>query len=211
MSARIHNTALIEAGVDIGDGTSVWDNVHIRGPQTRIGRDCIVGEKTYIAYGVDIDDLVKINAFVYICTAITIERGVMISAGVTFTNDRYPRACEPDLSAPRPSEPDDLTLATFVREGVTIGARAVIGPGIELGRFSMVGMGSVVTASVRPFHLVVGSPARTIAAVCRCGEPVARAVNGALVDADDVACHACHRHYTIADGDVLEREPSRTS
>ena len=63
MGTRIHPTALIEKDVTIGDGTSVWDNVHIRFG-TSIGEQCIVGEKTYIAYGVVIGNRVKINAFV---------------------------------------------------------------------------------------------------------------------------------------------------
>ncbi|MGI9609961.1 MAG: acyltransferase, partial [Acidimicrobiia bacterium] len=149
----IHPTALIEEGVELGPGTSVWDNVHIRGPAT-IGSDCIVGEKTYIAYGASIGDRVKINAFVYICTGVTIEDGVMVSAGTTFTNDRYPRATSSDLTALRSSDPDEDTLETVVREGATIGAAATIGPGIEIGRFAMVGMGSVVTRSVPEFSLV---------------------------------------------------------
>src|SRR3954454_14733559 len=126
--ARVHPTALVEEGVALGDGTSVWDNVHIRGPGTVIGVDCIIGEKTYIAYGVCIGDRVKINAFVYICTGVTIEDGVMISAGTTFTNDRYPRATTSDLAKLRPSEPDEHTLPTIVRAGTAIGARATIGP-----------------------------------------------------------------------------------
>ena len=64
----------------------------------RMGSDCIIGEKTYIAYDVGIGDRVKINAFVYICAGVTIEDGVMISAGTVFTNDRFPRATMPDLS-----------------------------------------------------------------------------------------------------------------
>ena len=75
MSVRIHPTALVEQGVEIGDGTSIWDNVHVRGPGTSIGAQCIVGEKTYIAYGVRIGNRVKINAVVYICNAVTIEDG----------------------------------------------------------------------------------------------------------------------------------------
>ncbi len=126
--ARIHPTALVEAGVEIGEGTSVWDDVHVRGPGTTIGRDCIVGEKSYVAYGVTIGDRVKINAFVYVCTAVTIEDGVMLSAGTTFTNDRYPRATTPDLTELRPSDPDDDTLATVVRAGTTVGARAAHRP-----------------------------------------------------------------------------------
>ncbi len=116
MAVRIHPTALIEDGVEIGDGTSVWDTVHIRAP-ARIGRDCIIGEKTYIAYGVDIGDRVKINAFVYVCNAVTIETGVMIAAGTTFTNDRFPRATTPDLSALRDSGPDEHTYPTWSAPG----------------------------------------------------------------------------------------------
>jgi UDP-2-acetamido-3-amino-2,3-dideoxy-glucuronate N-acetyltransferase len=201
---RIHATALVETGVVIGAGTSVWDSVHLRGPGTVIGEDCIIGEKSYIAYGVDIGDRVKINAFVYICTGVTIEDGVMISAGTTFTNDRYPRATTGDLTKLRPSEPDEHTLPTIVRAGTTIGARATIGPGIELGRFSMVGMAAAVTRSVADFHLVVGHPARTVAAVCRCGEPFLRTVDGLLPDTADVECPGCGLRYGVTDNRVRE-------
>ncbi|MEM7353805.1 MAG: DapH/DapD/GlmU-related protein [Acidobacteriota bacterium] len=208
MSVRIHPTALIEDGVAIGDGTSVWDSVHIRGPATRIGGDAIIGEKTYIAYGVEIGDRVKINAFVYVCTGVTIEDGVMIAAGTIFTNDRFPRAATPDLAALRPSEPDEATLTTRVRHGATIGARSVIGADLEIGRFAMVGMGSVVTRSVSDFHLVVGNPARSVGAVCRCGEPVARWSAGEPPVRQDAACAGCKRPYEVRNGAVLELDPS---
>ena len=174
----------------------MWDNVRIRGP-ARIGSDCIIGEKTYIAYGVSIGDRVKINAFVYICTGVTIEDGVMLSAGTIFTNDRYPRATTPDLAHLRGSEPDDDTLETVVRAGTTIGAGAVIGPGIEIGRFAMVGMGSVVTAHVAPFSLVVGNPARSIGWVCRCGQR--------LPEGSEPDCAACGRRYRVTPGALEER------
>ena len=203
MATRIHPTALIEEAVEIGDGTAVWDNVHIRGP-AKIGSDCIIGEKTYIAYDVVIADRVKINARVYICAGVTVDSGVMLSAGVTFTNDRFPRAATPDLSELRPSEPDEETLDTLVREGATVGAGAVIGPGLEIGRFAMVGMGSVVTRSVGDFHLVLGNPARLFGAVCRCGEPIARRDDdGAMLDGE-VTCHRCGRGYTIAAESISE-------
>ena len=192
----IHPTALVDDGVEIGAGTSVWDNVHIRGPAT-IGSDCIVGEKTYIAYGVTIGDRVKINAFVYVCTGVTIEDGVMISAGTTFTNDRYPRATTSDLNALRSSDPDEDTLETLVRKGATIGAAATIGPGLEIGRFAMIGMGSVVTRSVPDFALVIGNPARVVGSVCRCGEP--------LPAGSEVQCDRCELAYTVTDGTVQER------
>jgi UDP-2-acetamido-3-amino-2,3-dideoxy-glucuronate N-acetyltransferase len=201
MTVRVHPTAIVETGVELGAGTSVWDNVHIRGP-ARIGSDCIVGEKTYIAYGVDIADRVKINAFVYICTAVTIERGVMIAAGVTFTNDHYPRSCEPDLETLKSSAPDDDTRATRVCEGATVGARAVIGSDLTIGRFAMVGMASLVTHSVPDFHLVIGHPARSVGYVCRCGKPIHKFA-GPAPSIPETRC-ACGRTYVVDSGRVRE-------
>ena len=167
---RIHATALVEPGVELGEGTSVWDNVHIRGPAT-IGHDCIIGEKTYVAYGVKIGDFVKINAQVYVCTGVTIADRVMIAAGVIFTNDRYPRAFDPAGGGLADSGPNEDTLETTVQEGATIGAGAVIGPGLTIGAYAMIGMGSVVTGDVPPHGLVFGNPARLRGWVCLCGEP----------------------------------------
>jgi acetyltransferase-like isoleucine patch superfamily enzyme len=194
----IHETAIVEPDVDVGEGTSIWDSVHVRGP-SKIGSSCIVGEKTYIAYGVTIGDFVKINAFVYICSGVTIEDGVMLSAGTTFTNDRFPRATDPEITELRSSEPDEHTLPTVVRRGATIGARAIIGPGLEIGEFAMVGMGSVVTRSVPPHLLVFGNPARPRAAICSCGEPLGD------VPTEDrkVDCSVCGRSFRIAGMDVV--------
>jgi len=204
---RVHPTALVEEGAVIGERTAVWDNVHIRGP-SRIGRDCIVGEKSYIAYDVAIGDRVKINAFVYICAGVTIEDGVMISAGTVFTNDLYPRATSPDLATLRGSEPDEETLETRVREGATIGARAVIGCDLEVGRFAMVGMGSVVTRSVPDFHLVHGQPARPVALVCRCGKPFHKFEGTLPRFLAPMDCGHCGRSYKVQDFSVVEATTS---
>jgi acetyltransferase-like isoleucine patch superfamily enzyme len=198
MPTRIHPTAIIEKDVVIGDASSVWDNVHIRFGTT-IGEQCIVGEKTYIAYGVKIGHRVKINAFVYICNAVTIEDGVMISAGTIFTNDRFPRATMPDLKQLRGSEPDEHTLPTLVREGATIGAGCTIGNDLSIGRWAMVGMGSVVTKSVPDFHLVLGNPARSVGAVCTCG-PMLLKFEGRPLDCD-VTCKHCGSMYHIIGDD----------
>ncbi len=204
---RLHATAIVEDGVEIGRGTSVWDRAHVRGPGTTIGEDCIVGGKSYIAYGVRIGDRVKINANVYICTAVTIETGVMISAGTIFTNDRFPRSCTSDLRELRPSDPDEHTLPTLVREGATIGAGAVIGCDLSIGRFAMVGMGALVTRSVPDFALVIGSPARFVGWVCRCGEPFARGTAEELLDIPETACPACGLRYLVAAGVGREVDP----
>lgn len=171
---RVHPTALIEADVSIGDGTAIWDNVHVR-RGARIGRECIVGEKTYVAYDVVIGDLCKLNACVYVCAGVTIEDGVMIAAHVVFTNDRFPRATDAAVTRLLDSSPDEHTLTTIVRRGTTIGANATIGPGIELGAFSMIGMGAVVTHDVPAHGLAIGNPARLVALVARNGQPVWRA------------------------------------
>jgi acetyltransferase-like isoleucine patch superfamily enzyme len=200
MSAFVHPTAIVEKNVRIGDDTSIWDNVHIR-RDTVIGNKCIVGEKSHISYNVKIGDFVKINAFVYICTAVTIEDGVMISAGCIFTNDRYPRATNPDLKTLRDSGPDEHTLPTLVKAGATIGAGSIIGCNLTIGRFAMVGMGSVVTRSVPDFHLVVGNPARFHAYVCRCGEPLGAPDAAAVCD---LVCPVCARTYRLDQQVVIE-------
>lgn len=204
-AARIHPTAIVEDGVSVGSGTVIWDNVHMRAP-SGIGRDCIVGEKTYVAYDVEIGDRVKLNAFVYVCAGVTIEEGVMVSAGVVFTNDRYPRATTSDLDELLPSEPASHMPRSIVRRGATIGAGAVIGPGVEIGEFAMAGMGAVVTRSVSPFHLVAGNPARTTGYVCKCGRSWHRTEPGELPHLEGT-CSDCGRVWSARAGRVEEKAP----
>ncbi len=206
MTVFVHDSAIIERGVVIGDGTHVWDNVHIRAP-AHLGEQCIIGEKSYIAYDVQIGDRVKINAFVYICTKVTIETGAMIAAGTIFTNDRYPRATTPDLAQLRSSAADEHTLPTLVREGATIGAGSVIGGDLKIGRFAMVGMGSLVTRSVPEFFLVLGRPAVPVGIVCRCGQPTYKFAGEVPKAVEDISCPACSRAYCLRDGQVIEMPP----
>lgn len=190
---KVHPTAIIEPGVEIGSGTSVWDNAHIRSG-AKIGRQCIVGEKSYIAYGVQIGNHVKINSFVYICHGVTVQDFVMISAGVVFTNDKFPRAFLADMKGLATSAPTEETLSTFVRRGATIGANATIGCGLEIGEFAMVGMGSVVTRSIPGYHLFYGNPARHQGFVCRCGHRL-----------ENFSCKHCYQTYLQRDGKITPR------
>ncbi len=190
----VHETAIIEEGVEIGRGTRIWDNVHIR-KNTIIGESCIIGEKTYIAYDVKIGNKVKINSHVYICTGIEVGDGVMISAGVIFTNDRFPRAVDPDTNELLPSEPGEHTERTIVMDGVTVGAGAVVGPGITIGRWAMVGMGAVVTRDVPNHGLVIGNPAKLKGYVCKCGKRLEKTENV-------WKCLSCQRIF-IEKGDGL--------
>jgi UDP-2-acetamido-3-amino-2,3-dideoxy-glucuronate N-acetyltransferase len=206
MGIRIHPTAIVEENVKLGDGTSVWDHCHIR-RDTELGVDCIVGGKTYIAYGVKIGNRCKLNSFVYVCNAVTLEDGIMIGAGTIFTNDRFPRATTNDLQRLRPSEPDEHTLPTLVRDGVSIGAGCIIGNDLTIGRFAMIGMGSVVTKNVPDFHLMLGQPARSVGAVCRCGEPLLKWTAPEPCSSDDrsqIACQKCQWLYRIENRVVSE-------
>jgi len=196
---RIHPTALIEPGVRLGRGTTIWDNVHIRKDAT-LGEECIVGEKTYIAYGVKIGNRCKINASVYICAAVTIDDGVMISAHTVFTNDRFPRATTPDLKKLQSSDPGDDTLVTRLREGATLGANCTIGSGIVIGKWAMVGMGSIITKDVADHTLVLGNPARPIGLVCKCGQLMAKFP----LPNPSLECPVCARLYAHVDGITVE-------
>ncbi len=190
---RIHPTAILEEEVTVGDHSSIWDHVHVR-HHSRIGHHTSVGEKTYIAYDVAIGNYVKINAFVYICTAVTIEDMCMISAHTVFTNDRFPRAMNRELTDLETSDPTEETLRTLVRRGMTIGANATIGPGITLGEFSMVGMGAVVTRDAPDQALVIGNPARVTGYVCLCGPRLIDLRKPPVVDST-ISCHRCGRRY----------------
>jgi acetyltransferase-like isoleucine patch superfamily enzyme len=206
MAARIHPTAEIEPGVEIGDRTAVWAQVHARGP-SRVGRDCIVGEKTYIGPGVEIGDLCKLNAMVYVPLGVTLRDGVMIGAGTIFTNDRYPRGTDVAITELRDSGPGEHIFETLVEEGASIGAGCTIGSNLTIGRWSLVGMGAVVTHDVPAFHLVVGNPARSISIVCRCGDPVWRFPHGEPPASAEAACGSCGLRYKVEHGVVEEFDP----
>ncbi len=189
-NCRIHPTALIEENVSIGDGTAIWDNVHIR-HGTQIGRNCIIGEKTYIAYDVRLGNYCKLNSSVYVCTGVTIDDYVMLSAHVVFTNDRFPRSFDQHPNGLANSEPNADTLNTQVALGVTVGANATIGPGLTLGKFAMIGMGSVVTHDIPPYGLVIGNPARLVGYACTCGLALIR--DNLLKTESSAGHHICKR------------------
>lgn len=194
----VHPTAIVESDVTLGSGTKIWDAVHIR-RGAQVGQGCIVGEKSYIAYDCVIGNFVKLNASVYVCAGVTIGDFCMISAHVVFTNDRYPRAGNRQLTALEISEPTDETSSTYVERGVTIGANATIGPGVRLGAHSMIGMGSVVTHDVPAHRLVAGNPARMIGWVCVCGLPLAieRDASTQPTFGKPVSCRRCQRQYLL--------------
>ncbi|HYB75948.1 MAG TPA: acyltransferase [Nitrososphaerales archaeon] len=131
----------------IGEGTIVRDHVNLY--KCRIGKNCRVESFVYIEEGVVIGDRCKLKPHVFIPTGVTIEDDVFLGPNVTFTNDKHPRVSgEWEL------------LRTVICRGASIGAGAVILPGVRIGRDAMVGAGSVVTKDVQDGEIVFGNPAR---------------------------------------------------
>ncbi len=132
--------------VEIGEGTRIYDQVNLY--KCKIGRNCKIDSFVYIEGGVEIGDNCKIRPHVFIPTGVTIGRNVFIGPNVTFTNDKHPKASgEWEL------------LKTVVEDNVSIGAGAVILPGIRIGKGAMIGAGAVVTKDVPPGATVKGNPA----------------------------------------------------
>jgi UDP-2-acetamido-3-amino-2,3-dideoxy-glucuronate N-acetyltransferase len=163
----IHPSSVVSEKAVVGNGTRIWLFCQVR-EGARIGKDCILGKGVYVDSDVVIGDKVKIqnNASIYL--GVTIEDGVFIGPHVCFTNDKVPRAVNPDMSLKGASE---WTLAkTRVMAGATLGANATIVCGVTIGRWAIVAAGSVVTADVPDHALVMGNPARVTGWVCACGE-----------------------------------------
>lgn len=167
MTIRIHPTAEVFDAAHIGAGSSIWNNTQVRA-HAQIGAECVIGKNVYIDTQVCIGNRVKIQNNVSVFHGVTIEDGVFVGPHVCFTNDLQPRAINPDGSL---KSADDWQVGqTLVRYGAAIGANATIRCGITIGRWAMVGAGSVVTRDVPDYGLVLGNPARLRGYVCPCGE-----------------------------------------
>jgi UDP-2-acetamido-3-amino-2,3-dideoxy-glucuronate N-acetyltransferase len=173
--ASIHPTAEVAEGAEVGPGTRIWNQAQVRAG-ARIGADCSIGKNVYVDVGVSIGDRVKVQNNASLYRGVTIEDGVFIGPHVSFTNDRLPRAVNED-GTPR-TDADWEAMPTLVRAGASIGAAAVVLPGLTIGRWAMVGAGSVVTHDVADHELVIGNPARRRGTACRCGQPLADAADG---------------------------------
>jgi acetyltransferase-like isoleucine patch superfamily enzyme len=156
---KIHPQAEVSKEADIGDGTMIWRNVQVR-EKAKIGKKCILGQGTYVEYGVVIGDNVKIQNNSSLYNGLELEDGVFVGPHVVFTNDKVPRAVNPDGSLK--SADDWIVGKTLVRTGAALGACAVVVTGVTIGRWAMVGSGSVVTKDVPDHALVAGNPARVI-------------------------------------------------
>ena len=159
MAATIHSTAIVDEGAQLGEGTRVWHWVHICGG-ARVGERCSFGQNVFVGNDVVIGNNVKVQNNVSIYDAVTLEDDVFCGPSMVFTNVHNPRS-----HVVRKNE----YRRTVVRQGASIGANATVVCGNTIGRFAFIGAGAVVTRDVPDHALMVGTPARRLGWMCRCG------------------------------------------
>lgn len=195
---RIHETAIVEVGADIGEGTQIWHFSHVM-PGAAIGENCILGQGVYVDRCVRIGDGCKLQNHVLVYEGVELGDYVFCGPSATFTNVINPRAA---------IERKDEFKPTPVGDHATIGANATIVCGNRIGRYAMVGAGAVVTCDVPAYALVAGVPARPLGWVSENGH---RLVDEArqypipfLLAASPLRleCPVTHKKYWLEEGEL---------
>lgn len=185
MSYSQHETAIVDEGARIGDGTRVWHWVHVCGGAV-IGERCSLGQNVFVANNVNIGSNVKIQNNVSVYEGVVLEDNVFCGPSMVFTNVRNPRC-----SFPRNSSDD--YHETRVRHDASIGANATIVCGVTIGEWAFIAAGAVVNKDVPAYGLMAGVPARRIGWACQCGNRLPDDTAGI------VECSACDRSYHVDD------------
>jgi len=169
MSARYsHPTAIVESN-RIGKGTRVWAYAHVQSGAV-IGDNCNVCDHVFVESGAIIGSNVTLKNHVCVWEGVTLEDDVFVGPLVAFTNDIHPRAARMPESRERYADKKNWLVPTVVEQGATIGANATLIADVRIGRYSFIAAGAIVTSDVEPFALMVGTPARKVGSVCRCGQ-----------------------------------------
>jgi UDP-2-acetamido-3-amino-2,3-dideoxy-glucuronate N-acetyltransferase len=182
--AMIHESAIIDAGAVIGDGTRIWHFSHVL-TDTVVGENCVLGQNVMVGPKVSIGSGCKIQNNVSIYAGVTLEDDVFCGPSMVFTNVMNPRAFVERRDEFRP---------TLVKKGASIGANATIICGVSIGCYALIGAGALITRDVPDHALVVGVPGKITGWVSRVGERLG----------DDLICPATGDRYS-REGDGLAR------
>jgi UDP-2-acetamido-3-amino-2,3-dideoxy-glucuronate N-acetyltransferase len=158
-NSRIHTSAIIDEGAQVGEGTYIWHFCHLM-PKSKVGRNCILGQNVFIDNDVVVGNGVKVQNNVSVYKGVVIEDDVFLGPSMVFTNVINPRSF---------IERKDEFRKTVIRKGATLGANSTILCGVEIGSYAMIGAGAMVVGNVSPYGLVVGNPARQIGWVSEAG------------------------------------------
>lgn len=170
-SASIAPSADVADSATVAASAKIWHLAQVR-EDAVIGENVIVGRGAYVGSGVHVGDNCKIQNYALVYEPATLAPGVFIGPAVVLTNDHFPRAVNPD-GTPK-SAHDWEPVGVDIREGASIGASATCVAPVVIGRWALVGSGSVVITDVPDFAIVVGSPARRVGWAGRAGEPLRR-------------------------------------
>lgn len=188
---RVHATAEVSPSAQVGDGTWIWHQAQVR-EGAQVGRYCILGKGVYVDCNVHIGDRCKLQNGASLFHGVTLEDGVFVGPGAILTNDRWPRAVNPDGSL---KTDDDWQVGPVrVKEGASLGAGCIVLPDVTIGRYAMVGAGAIVTRDVPDQGLVVGNPARLMGYVCVCGQSLRPQRDPA--NQQELQCRQCGRTFT---------------
>jgi UDP-2-acetamido-3-amino-2,3-dideoxy-glucuronate N-acetyltransferase len=181
-----HETAVVDEGCTIGEGTKIWHFSHIM-PNCTIGERCNIGQNVVVSPEVILGNNVKVQNNVSIYTGVVCEDDVFLGPSMVFTNVMNPRSAV---------NRRDQYSKTVVKKGASIGANATIVCGNDIGEFAFIGAGSVVTKEVPAYALVVGNPARQIGWMSAYGHRLTFNEQGYAV------CPESNENYHLSDGKV---------
>lgn len=155
----IIDTADVDTRARVAESATVWHLAQVR-EDADIGEDCVIGRGAYVDHGVTVGRGSKIQNYALVYAPAILEEGVFIGPAAVLTNDMYPRSIEPDGSLKGVDDWEPAGVA--VRRGASVGARAVVLPGVEIGAWALIAAGAVVTRDVPSHALMVGVPAEQI-------------------------------------------------
>jgi acetyltransferase-like isoleucine patch superfamily enzyme len=195
LAIRIAHNASVSDGAKLADHTTVWDFAQIR-ENAQVGENSIIGSYAYIDANVEIGNNCKVQNRALIYDPAVIHDGVFIGPGVILTNDKNPRAVSDSGDVKGAKDWDKVGVE--VLQGASIGSGAICVAPVKIGKWALVGAGSVVTKDVKEYALVVGNPARQIGWVGKAGKQLE------TTDGQHFKCPILGTEYQVINGNLVE-------